>query len=253
MTEIEAEAGMKCFDALEARDGGKLSDRTNEKCHLLLPSLSALVRHSAVLDAVESILGPNILCWASGFVPKKPGDGSYVSWHQDSTYWSLSSSEVLTAWVALTPSSPESGCMQVVPGTHTKDQLPHRETFAKGNLLSRGQEIAVTVDPGQAVNVCLRPGEMSLHHVRIFHGSSTNRSTHPRIGFAIRYIPTHVQQTNGRTTAMLVRGVDRYNHFEPEAVPQAPFDAQAVASHSHAVDALMSLVYPSAPKEPLRS
>lgn len=248
MAATEAEVGMRCFEDLEARDGGKLSDRTNEKCHLLLPWLSSLVRHPAVLDAVETFLGPNILCWGSGFVAKKPGDGTYVSWHQDSTYWSLSSPEVLTAWVALTPSTPQSGCMQVIPGTHTKDQLPHRETFAQGNLLSRGQEVAVTVDPSQAVDVCLQPGEMSLHHVRIFHGSGTNRSTHPRIGFAIRYIPTHVRQTNGKATAMLVRGVDTYHHFELETLPQAPFDPQAIASHAHAVDALMSLVYPSAPK-----
>ena len=250
MTQSEAGIGLAQFEALEARDGGALSDRTNEKCHLLLPWLSDLVRDPAILDAVETILGPNLLCWASGFIPKKPGDGRYVSWHQDSTYWSLSSPEVLTAWVAMTPSTPESGCMQAVPGTHTRDQLPHRETFAAANLLSRGQEIAVAVDPEQAVNVCLQPGEMSLHHVRIVHGSGANRTPRPRVGFAIRYIPTHVRQTNVRPTAMLVRGVDEYHHFEPEPVPSADFAPEAVAYHAHAVDLHMSGVYgPRPPRD----
>ena len=100
-----------------------------------------------------------------------------MSWHQDGTYWGLSSPDVITAWIALTPSTPQSGCMKVVPGTH-RSQVPHQDTFAADNLLSRGQEIAVQVNPADAVEIVLAPGEMSLHHVLIFHGSEPNRADH---------------------------------------------------------------------------
>lgn len=248
MSEVEAANALRRFEALEAREGGRLSDKTNEKTHILLPWLNDLVRHPKILDAVESVLGPNILCWASGFFAKNPNDGTFVSWHQDSTYWGLSSSDVLTAWVALTASVPENGCLQVIPGSNSKDQVPHRDTFAAGNLLSRGQEIAVTVDRRQAVDVLLQPGEMSLHHVKIFHSSGPNLGTLRRVGFSIRYIPTHVRQISGRTTASLVRGVDEYNHFEPEPIPKVPFDSAAVAFHAHALNLLMPLIYAGADK-----
>ncbi|HEX4240215.1 MAG TPA: phytanoyl-CoA dioxygenase family protein [Steroidobacteraceae bacterium] len=247
----EAALGLERLEALEEREGGKLSDRTNEKPHLLLPWLCDLVRHPRILDAVESVLGPNILCWASGFFAKSPSDGSFISWHQDSTYWGLSSPDVLTAWVALTPSNASNGCLQVIPGSHT-EQVAHRDTFAQGNMLSRGQEIAVEVDRTKAVDVRLEPGQMSLHHVRIFHGSEANRGTLRRVGFSIRYLPTHVRQLQGRTTALLVRGVDEYHHFEPERIPKAEWDAEAVACHSYALGLLMSQIYAGAAKLPAR-
>ena len=251
ISEQDAALALQRLESLEAREGGKLSLRTNEKPHILFPWLSDLVRHPRILDAVESVLGPNILCWASGFFAKSPSDGSFISWHQDSTYWGLSSAEVLTAWVALTPSNCSNGCLRVVPGSHTQ-QVPHRDTFAEGNMLSRGQEIAVKVDPSKAVDVCLLPGEMSLHHVRIFHGSEPNRGTQRRVGFSIRYLPTHVRQLHGRTTALLVRGVDEYHHFEPEPIPRSECDSDAVAFHAHALELLMSLVYAGAAKVPAR-
>jgi ectoine hydroxylase-related dioxygenase (phytanoyl-CoA dioxygenase family) len=137
----------------------------------LLAWVNDIIRDPRVLDPVESLLGPDILCWASGFFAKQPGDGTFISWHQDATYWGLSSPDVVTAWIALTPSTPESGCMRVVPGTH-RAQIAHRDTFAKKNLLSRGQEIAAAVDEREAVDVVLAPGQMSLHHVLIVHGSN---------------------------------------------------------------------------------
>ena len=248
MTERETASALRRFEALEAREGGALGATTNEKPHILVPWLNDLVRHPNILDAVESVLGPNILCWASGFFAKNPADGTYVSWHQDSTYWGLSSADVLTAWIALTPSTAENGCLQVIPGSHA-EQVPHRDTFADGNLLSRGQEIAVEVDRSHAIDVLLQPGEMSLHHVRMFHASERNRSPLRRVGFSIRYIPTHVRQTNGRTTALLVRGIDTYGHFEPEPIPRAEFDPPAVAFHAHALSLLMPLIYAGTDKE----
>ena len=243
----EAAALLSRLEAMEARDGGKLSRRSNQKPHMLVPWLNGLIRHPAILDPIESIIGPDILCWGSGFFTKNPGDGTFITWHQDLTYWGLSTPDVVSAWVAFTPSVVESGCMQVIPGTHTRDQVPHRDTFSEANLLSRGQEIAVEVDRSQAIDVILEPGEMSLHHVRLFHGSEPNRSAQRRIGFAIRYIPTHVRQTDGaRTTASLVRGVDPYGHFDPEPIPAAEFDAAAVAAHADALDRVNPVLYAGA-------
>lgn len=233
---------------LERRDGGRLSRRSNQKPHLYLTWMDALVRHPAILDAVEAILGPDLLCWGSGFFIKSAGDPAFISWHQDSTYWGLSSPDVVTAWLAFTPSTPGSGCMRVVPGTQHA-QVDHRDTFAQNNLLSRGQEIAVAVDEQTAVDVVLRPGEMSLHHVRLFHGSEPNRSRQPRIGLAIRYIPTAIRQLHGaRSSATLVRGTDRFGHFDLDPPPAADDDPAALAVHARACDQADAILYAGAEK-----
>lgn len=118
------------------------------------------MRHPAILDAVEGALGPDLFCWGSQFFNKEAGDAGYVSWHQDrSTCWGISSPDVITAWVALSPSVKENGCMRVVPGTQ-RNPVPHSDTFAADNLLSRGQEVTVTVtvDEAEAVDIQLQPG-----------------------------------------------------------------------------------------------
>ena len=138
--------------------------------HLSLPWVYQIVSHPRVLDAVEGAIGPNLLVWGSDWFVKFPGDAAFISWHQDGAYWGLQPPKVTTAWIALSPSTLESGCMQVMPGTQ-KTQLPQRETYALDNALSRGQEIALDVDESKAVALTLAPGEMSLHHIGIAHGS----------------------------------------------------------------------------------
>ncbi|MCL4744665.1 MAG: phytanoyl-CoA dioxygenase family protein [Burkholderiaceae bacterium] len=241
----QAEADSLRVRYLECAD--RLSGRNNQKPHLLFPWLNALVRDPRILDAVESVLGPDLLCWSSQFFAKPSGDPSYVSWHQDGTYWGLSSPDVITAWLAFTPSTPESGCMRVIAGTH-REIVRHEDRFAADNMLSRGQEIAVRVDLEQAVDLVLQPGEMSLHHVLIFHGSEPNRSSWPRIGYAIRYIPTHVHQTSAqaRESATLVRGTDRFGHFDPEPAPEAEMHPRAVAAHAEIVDRQLRILYAGA-------
>ena len=234
-------------EALASVEGGKLSRSTNQKPHLLLPWLADLVRDPRIVEPVAAVLGPNVLCWASGFFWKQPHDPAFISWHQDSTYWGLSHADITTAWVALTPSTPESGCMQVVPGTHHREQVAHKDTFAENNLLSRGQEIAVEVDPKDVVDVVLQPGEMSLHHVRLFHCSEPNRSDLPRIGFAIRYIPTYIRQTTeARDSATLVRGTDEFGHFDPEPRPRTEFDPECVAFHKAMLENAEKILYAGA-------
>jgi ectoine hydroxylase-related dioxygenase (phytanoyl-CoA dioxygenase family) len=226
--------------------GGRLEGRNNQKPNLLFPWVDRLIRHPRVLDAVERIIGPDILCWGSQFFMKQAGDPAFVSWHQDGTYWGLSSADVVTAWVALTPSTRESGCLRVVPGTHHA-QVPHTDTFAETNLLSRGQEIAVTVNEADAVDIELAPGEMSLHHVLLWHGSEPNRADHPRIGLAIRYVPTHLHQLDGgKGSAALVRGTDRHGHFIHELPPLADLHPDAVAHHKAVLDRQLAVVYAGA-------
>lgn len=225
----------RTVEGLEARFGGKIPADVNHKIHLLVPELYDVVRAPAIVDAVAEVLGPDLLCWGAGFFIKHARDPAFVSWHQDATYWGLSSDDVVTAWVALTPSRVENGCLRVVPGSH-KVQQPHVETYHDDNLLSRGQEIAVRVDPAEAVDVVLEPGEMSFHHVLIVHGSEPNTADYPRIGFALRYIPTTTRQVNGsRTTATLARGIDKFRHFDQEERPRNAFDEAAVAAHRAAL------------------
>jgi len=166
-----------------------------------------------------------------------------VSWHQDSTYWGLDKPDVVTAWVALTPSNTSNGAMGFIPGTHTSDQIPHRDTFAKNNLLTRGQEVAVDVDERKAVTIELEPGEISLHHVRLVHGSPANPSNDRRIGFAIRYIPTSVAQVAGRDSASLVRGTDRFHHFDLEPRPSQEMDPAFVKLHKEIAERSAQILY----------
>jgi hypothetical protein len=237
MSRADAIALRAKLEAFEA-DAGILAGKLRHKSHLLFTWLNDLVRHQAILDAVEDLIGPNILCWGSSFFIKEPRNPSFVSWHQDSTYWGLDPADVVTAWVALTDSTAVNGAMRVIPGSHAMDQVPHRDTFRPDNLLSRGQEIMVDVDDRQAAMLELAAGEMSLHHVRLIHGSDPNPSDLRRIGFAIRYIPTTVRQIAGtHDSATLVRGVDTYGHFNVEERPQADMSTRAIAHHAEVTGA----------------
>ena len=232
------------YETFRTRDRADRILRT--KPHLVLPWLYDLVRDPAVTGPVSSILGPNLLAWGSSFFSKHAGDPGYVSWHQDANYWGLEPHDVLTAWVALTPSRRENGCMRVVPGSQLGRAFPHEDTFATNNLLSRGQEIAVEVDESKAQEITLEPGEMSLHHVGIVHGSEPNMSDIPRIGYAIRYIATNVRQKGARTFATLAAGVDEFGHFEPEPRPMVECDEAGLAFRRRALAQTEKVLYASA-------
>jgi non-haem Fe2+, alpha-ketoglutarate-dependent halogenase len=251
LSDSETAALREKLEELEMDRGGRLPAKINRKPHLLLTWLNELIRDARILDPVEDILGPNILCWGSGFFIKNAHDPARVTWHQDSTYWGLSKPDIVTAWVAFTPSTTENGCMRVVPATHTLQQLPHRDTFAQDNLLSRGQEIAVTVEESRAVDIVLDAGQMSLHHVMLVHGSEPNRSALRRIGFAIRYLPTHVKQLTGvRDSATLVRGTDEYGHFVLEPSPRSDFHPDALAFHAETLTANDQILYNGVRRKP---
>ncbi len=235
------------LEAFERQAGGPLKGDLRHKSHLLFSWLGDLVREERILDAVEDLYGPNLLCWTTNFFIKEARNPAFVSWHQDSTYWGLDRPDVVTAWVALTPANRSNGAMGYIPGTHTSEQIPHRDTFAKNNLLTRGQEIAVEVNEDEAVTIELQPGEMSLHHVRLVHGSPPNPSDDRRIGFAIRYIPTSVRQVAGEDSATLVRGVDEHRHFGPEPRPTRDMDPAFVELHRQITERNAQILYRGTP------
>ncbi|MBL0770116.1 phytanoyl-CoA dioxygenase family protein [Sphingopyxis sp. DHUNG17] len=216
----------------EARHGS-LSKPHRNNPHLLFGWADRLIREPKILSAVSALLGDNLLVWGSTLFIKEPHDPGFISWHQDSTYWGLDPADVVTAWVALTDSRMDNGALCVLPKSHKMDQMPHRDTFAETNMLSRGQEIAVEVNPDETVALELEPGEMSLHHVRMVHGSGPNGSDRRRIGFAIRYLPTHVRQVSGQSdTATLVQGIDAFQNFGPERRPEQDFGEAERAFHA---------------------
>lgn len=189
--------------------------------HTFLKWVFQMISHPKVLDAVESLLGPDLAVRDTAWFVKMPGDKKYISWHQDATYWGLHPPITTTAWIALSESTAENGCMRVMPGSHKTPILPHTETYAPDNALSRGQEIAVEVNEKDAVDIVLQPGQMSLHDVAIVHGSNANSSQRPRIGIAVRYMPTRVRQDgNVRQLALLVRGKDELGYADLLEPPQ---------------------------------
>ncbi|MEO7742625.1 MAG: phytanoyl-CoA dioxygenase family protein [Usitatibacter sp.] len=231
------------LEDFERQAGGPLKGDLRHKSHLLFAWLGDLVRRERILDAIEDLHGPNLLCWTTNFFIKEAANPAFVSYHQDSTYWGLDRPDVVTAWIAFTDSNKANGAMDFIPGSHTGDQIPHRDTFAQNNLLTRGQEVAVEVDASKAVAIELEPGEMSLHHVRLVHGSPPNPSGDRRIGFAIRYIPTSVRQIAGEDSATLVRGVDEFHHFEHEPRPARDMDPEFVALHKAIAERNARILY----------
>ncbi len=197
----------------------------------VLPFAAQMAEHPAVLDAVESILGENIMIWGAEFFIKEANTDNVVSMHQDLTYWGFGeTSNQVTAWIALSPATVESGCMDLVKGSHKNAILPHTDTHAKNNMLSRGQEVDVDVSDDDKTAVVLQPGEMSLHHGQTIHGSKPNTSNDRRIGFAIRYInPQAVQQSDIREYAVLARGMNSTQSFIHHAKPASLFSKTSLA------------------------
>lgn len=237
------------FEALPASDAARYRERVlalagtrdrlapdeRANAHLRYKWAADLSVLPAVLDAVARVLGPDLLVWRATFFYKGARDPTFVAWHQDSVYWDLEGDAVATAWLALTDSNETNGCVRVLPGSHRTPALRHAERpLDKDNLLIRGQALADAVDESAARPLLLAAGQFSLHHVALVHGSAANRSGAPRIGFAIRYAAPHVKPRGPRQGATLVRGVDRFGHFDPQPLPRFEGDPLAQAGAARA-------------------
>ena len=243
LTPGEAAACREKLEAFERSVGGPLTAewvdaRYRSRTHVLLAWVHALARHPAILDAVEGLIGPDILVYTSTWFIKEPDSAAIAAWHQDATYFGLSPHVHVTAWLALTDATAENGCMEFLPGSHRGGQRAHRAGVVPGSVNRAGQAIVGSVDDAPAVHAPLRAGEFSLHHTLCLHRSQPNRSAGRRVGLAISYIPTHVQHLGAkhRTPAMLVRGADRFGHFALEPVPAADLDEAARAAYTRSYE-----------------
>ena len=229
ISEDEALAYAARLEAAEKAYPRALNAENRNNAHLAFTFLDELAHHPVVLDAVEDLLGPDFSLWGSVLFIKEPGSSHFVSWHQDATYMGITPHDFVTPWLALGESNLETGCMSMIPGSHRDPVRAHADTFDENNILTRGQAIA-EVDEARRVDLILRPGQMSLHHARVIHGSQPNRGTRRRIGFALQaYMPSGAAQTLGENLWLPMRG----NCWHPDMIrlqrPRSDMDADAVA------------------------
>ena len=209
MSEDEALKVKERVEEAEKAFPEEFNPENRNNLHLTFMVLDELAHNPIILDAVEDLIGPDFSLWSSVMFIKNPSTEHFVSWHQDATYMGMSSNDFLTPWIALTPSTEEMGCMSMIPGSHKQNILPHQDTFAENNILTRGQ-VVKNVNAKKAVNLILKPGEMSIHHGAVIHGSKPNKSKQRRIGFALQsYCPHGINQIIGKNIWMQIRGGKR--------------------------------------------
>ncbi|MBT3533719.1 MAG: phytanoyl-CoA dioxygenase family protein [Rhodospirillaceae bacterium] len=228
----EVRAARAEIEAFETKTGKTLDYPEKSKSYLLFDWAENLVRHPAILDAVEDLIGPDILVYHTTMWIKDAGTPGYILWHQDGTYFFLDQPLHVTAWIALSEASVDSGCMHVLPGTQDLGQLDHQDDPGEHNLILRGQAIFGRFDDEVGIPMPLQAGEMSLHNTDLVHCSHPNRAADRRMGFGISYIPAHVRDVGTPPgSAMLVRGRDHGN-FRPEQRIGAALSAEAYENHA---------------------
>jgi len=198
------------FEKLESRVGAARGYLAWS--HLFFRWAYDLARTPSILDAVEKLIGPDVLIYSTLILCKYPHDPSLVRWHQDGTHSGLYLSPTVSAWVALSDSTPENGCMRLIPGSHRLGRLPHAASSAADNLLKNSDEVQVEVDEATASDVVLSAGEMSLHHYSIIHGSNPNLSDTKRVGFIIRFVTPRF--TRADAPFVRARGAGDCPHLE---------------------------------------
>jgi ectoine hydroxylase-related dioxygenase (phytanoyl-CoA dioxygenase family) len=206
ISEYEAGLYLERFQEAEHNHPEMAHPHKRNNIHLSYKCLDELAHHPVVLDAVEDIIGQDFALWATVLFCKEPSSPHYVSWHQDATYMGMSSAEFVTPWLALTPSNTSTGCMQMIPGSHLGEIYDHEDTYAEDNILTRGQ-VVKNIDETHAVDLILKPGQMSLHHGKVVHGSRPNTSNSRRIGFAMQsFMPPDIRQLMGKNLWLNIRG-----------------------------------------------
>ncbi|TFI52260.1 hypothetical protein BLD44_021470 [Mastigocladus laminosus UU774] len=206
------------------------------KIHLLTTWADKLVHEPRILDAVESIVGPNILAWSSGIFTRLAGSNAQIAWHQDVAYFGLDNFErAVRVWIALTPTNPENGTMRFAPGTHRHGIKEHAYAGRDAEAIAQGEQVLLPVDESQTVDVVLRAGQCSFHHLAIAHASGPSRASIDRINFTIDYIAPDVRPLTSPDSALLVRGHDICNYYAPEVRPRKDFGEAELESYFRAV------------------
>jgi len=245
LTKNQAQEVKEEIEFIENKWPNELKNLGRNYPHLISPILDNVVRNSNILDAVESIIGKNILACGTTLFIKEPDERGFVSFHQDAKYIGLEPHNWVTAWVAITDANENNGCMKMWPGTHKQELKYHKEKFDynSGNLLTRGQTVE-NVPLEKTESVILNEGQMSLHHPRIVHGSGINKSKKRRIGFVIQsYIGTNVKQVLGKMYVQLVRGKDNFNYHQKTNKPIKTMEKKAVKIRKKAMEELSKIFY----------
>ena len=218
----EADANRRYFDSLlkMASDAG-LDSYKVESWHTHCAGVYDLVTDDRILDYVEDILGPNLVCTMTHYFSKMPGDAKSVYWHQDASFWALTPSKVVTAWLAIDDVDVENGAMKLFPGTHTQGRIPFEwVTDEEDGVLN--QHVHDPERYGQPVSVELKAGQISLHTDMLLHGSQPNPSNRRRCGLTIRYFPPDVRGTEPDSApGIIARGVDPDGYWQPMPRPEA--------------------------------
>jgi ectoine hydroxylase-related dioxygenase (phytanoyl-CoA dioxygenase family) len=235
LTPQETSACLAGLERLESELGSAVVDadiKWRSHGHTHSPWFNDLIRHPRILDAVEDVIGPDILVWTSTFFIKEPHSPTFAAWHQDGTYFGLRPHEQVCAWVALTDASREAGCMEHLSSQGAPRQLRHAPLGLANSINRAGQTVVEAFDESNPVAMVLPAGSFSLHHEFAVHRSAPNNASHRRVGIGLNYIPTHVRVDSPvRLCAMLVRGEDRYGHFDLVEPPSAERDAASLAVH----------------------
>ena len=231
------------IELIENKIPEELEKSGRYNAHLISPLLDEVTHNSKVLDAVESIIGENILVCGTTLFIKNPNEKGFVSYHQDAKYIGLEPHNWVTAWVAITDSNEENGCMRMWSGSHKDNLKDHDQKFNEGNLLTRGQTVN-NVPKKETTPLILEAGQMSLHHPTIVHGSDLNKSSDRRIGFVIQsYIATDVKQILGKNSVQLARGVDKFNFHKKIGRPYLLMDKNDLELKKKENDNLQEIFY----------
>ncbi len=235
--------------AAEAKYPEQLNAENRNNAHLAFKFLDELAHHPIILDSVEDLIGVNFSLWGSVLFIKEPQTSHFVSWHQDATYMGITPHNYVTAWIALTESNRETGCMSMITGSHLNPIHPHQETFHEDNILTRGQEIQ-EVDESAAVDLILKPGQMSLHHAKVIHGSQPNQSQQRRVGFAMQaYMPAGARQTLGDNYWLPMRGNCSQLDFVYLNRPRHDMEPGGLSEREKANRNWADILYQGAPKK----
>jgi len=237
------------IETIEQRLPGELEKAGRYNAHLISPLLDEVTHNSKILDAVQSLIGKNILVCGTTLFIKNPKEKGFVSYHQDAKYIGLEPYNWVTAWVAITDSTEHNGCMRMWSGSHKDNLKDHDQKFNKGNLLTRGQTVD-NVPEQETKALILSAGQMSLHHPKTVHGSGLNKSDDRRIGFVIQsYIGSNVKQVIGKNSVQLARGEDKYNFHHKIGRPKSLLDADDMKTKKQENDNLQEIFYKGADKK----
>ena len=243
LTKNEAEEIKKEIEYIEKKWPNEIEGLGRNYVHLISPVLDKVSHNSKILDAVESIIGKDILVCGTTLFIKNPDKKGFVSFHQDAKYIGLEPHNWVTGWLAVTDANEENGCMRMLKGSHKKDLKFHDQKFDENNLLTRGQTIE-NILINETTPVILKAGQLSLHHPTIIHGSGLNKSKERRIGFAIQsYIGTNVDQVLGKIYVQQARGNDTFKFHEHVKRPTELMNENDIITRKKANEELSKIFY----------